>query len=114
MNKKISLLLSITFVLCAASCSSQSIKRKPSSTDTLDAFLGERLEPGEDQLIAGVEKNIQDMLVRDNPSPSKTQPMPRDAHAKGHGCVKAFFKVDNHLLPDAQKVGIFKEDGHEF
>lgn len=36
------------------------------------------------------------------------RPSMRDAHAKGHGCVKARFAVDPDL-PDALRVGVFAE-----
>jgi hypothetical protein len=37
----------------------------------------------------------------------------RDAHAKGHGCVLASFKVDDHVQPQFQ-YGVFREPGKEF
>lgn len=35
--------------------------------------------------------------------------VPRDAHAKAHGCYKARFIVNNSNLTESQKVGIFAE-----
>ncbi|MEZ4474189.1 MAG: catalase family protein [bacterium] len=42
------------------------------------------------------------------------RPALRDAHPKAHGCVKAFFEVENEALPASMRVGVFAEDGHEF
>lgn len=44
---------------------------------------------------------------------SGQRPALRDAHPKAHGCVKAFFEIDNSALPDSMKVGIFANDGKD-
>jgi hypothetical protein len=41
------------------------------------------------------------------------RPALRDAHPKAHGCVKAFFQVDNQALPQSMRVGIFANDGKD-
>ncbi|MCB9537456.1 MAG: catalase family protein [Myxococcales bacterium] len=41
------------------------------------------------------------------------RPALRDAHPKAHGCVRAFFEVDNDALPADMRVGIFANDGKE-
>lgn len=41
------------------------------------------------------------------------RPALRDAHPKAHGCVKAFFEIDNTALPASMRVGIFANDGKD-
>jgi hypothetical protein len=40
----------------------------------------------------------------------KYKKIPRDAHAKSHGCYKGKFIVDNKLLPPEHRLGVFKEN----
>jgi hypothetical protein len=39
------------------------------------------------------------------------RPALRDAHPKAHGCVRAFFEIDNQALPASMRTGIFAHDG---
>jgi hypothetical protein len=41
------------------------------------------------------------------------RPALRDAHPKSHGCVRAFFEVDNSALPESMRLGVFANDGKE-
>ncbi len=99
---------------CASKDSaSVSHSRLPSSQTTLrendegiDAFLNEEYEPNENASIQKVIDEAMIALKRDYSPPH----IPRDAHAKSHGCLKASFTVDNSSLPEDLKVGIFGEN----
>src|SRR5579883_1672458 len=60
----------------------------------------------EDAVIQAIEQISLNLLKADYPG--NIRPARRDAHAKHHGCVKATFTVETNL-PDAFKVGIFRE-----
>ncbi len=60
--------------------------------------------PGEAACIQDLAERLKAKIIRDNP----TGIMRRDAHPKMHGVVKAEFTVKSGL-PDALRVGIFKE-----
>lgn len=67
----------------------------------------ERIMPGEAEAIDKVREGGERFIRKtyaDNP------PARRDAHAKAHGCVKAFFEVDNRALDIDEQVGIFAEN----
>ncbi|MBE9178382.1 catalase family protein [Oculatella sp. LEGE 06141] len=65
--------------------------------------------PGEDAVIAELERISVELLKRDYPA--NVRPARRDAHAKHHGCVKGKLSIEADL-PIALKVGIFKEPRH--
>ena len=67
-----------------------------------DASLGERLYPNEEDLAQRLSLVIDETVRRQYPSGTAR----RDAHAKGHGCVKAEFRVDENLYPRFAK-GVF-------
>jgi hypothetical protein len=60
-----------------------------------DAFLGDRPYPNEEDLAQRLSLVIDETVRRQYPSGTAR----RDAHAKGHGCVKAEFRVDENLDP---------------
>ena len=66
-----------------------------------DAFLGERLYPNEEGLAHRLSLVI-DETIRRQYRPGTAR---RDAHAKGHGCVRAEFRVDENLNPRFAKIG---------
>jgi len=72
------------------------------SYPNIDAELGERLYPNEmsiaDDLSVIIEETIRKQYAAGGAR--------RDAHPKAHGCVKAEFRVFEHL-PDALAKGIF-------
>jgi hypothetical protein len=63
---------------------------------------GEIVPPGESEDIAAIVALIE-AHVREA---AKNGPAPRDAHAKGHGCVRAEFRVLDDLPADL-RVGLF-------
>ena len=67
-----------------------------------DAFLGERLYPNEEELAQRLSLVIDETVRRQYQSGTAR----RDAHAKGHGCVRAAFRVDENLDPRFAK-GVF-------
>ncbi len=67
-----------------------------------DAFLGERLHPNEEALAERLASVI-DETIRRQYKPGTAR---RDAHPKGHGCVRAEFRVDENLEPRFAK-GVF-------
>ncbi len=71
----------------------------------------ERWTPEDEQLAAEVIQRMQAGLEARTAS---GQPMPRDAHPKAHGCVKAFFEVDAQALPAELRKGVFAHQGESF
>src|ERR1700692_686561 len=67
-----------------------------------DAFLGERLNPNEEKLAQRLSLVI-DETIRRQYRPGSAR---RDAHPKGHGCVRAEFRIDENLDPRFAK-GVF-------
>jgi hypothetical protein len=73
-----------------------------SASDTFPPINGEVIPPGEAEATRAVLKLVEGK-VREA---AKSAPARRDAHPKGHGCVKAGFEIlDN--LPPALRVGLF-------
>lgn len=72
----------------------------------LDTDLGESTVDGEVDKI----KELEDYAIKGLKKDFKKAPMTRDVHAKHHGCVKAFFKVDSSNLPPELRVGVFSEN----
>jgi hypothetical protein len=89
-----------------------------------DAPMGEHVTPNEDFLTAEIVRSAIDVSIQDRtkliqnaaaheppPSTDKTAPgfrthnYQRDVHTKGHGCVKATFKVDR--VPPQFAFGVF-------
>jgi hypothetical protein len=67
-----------------------------------DSFLGERLNPNEEKLAQRLSLVIDETLRRQYlPGTAR-----RDAHPKGHGCVRAEFHVEENLDPRFAK-GVF-------
>lgn len=69
----------------------------------IDTGLGEVAETDENNSIKEVINAALDALERDYKAPH----VPRDAHAKSHGCLHATFEVNNSSLPEALRVGVF-------
>lgn len=97
------------FVIAACSSQTQrgpgSVPRAP-QMEGIDTALGEELEPNEDASIQKVFDEAMVALRRDFRPPN----IPRDAHAKSHGCLTASFTVNNKNLPPELRVGLFSEN----
>lgn len=101
-------------ILVLNACASKSIsQRDPSSVsrdivsiEGIDEFLGEEYEKNENQEIQNVINAAMVALRRDYKSPH----VPRDAHAKSHGCLQASFSVNNKNLPKELRVGLFSSN----
>lgn len=81
----------------------------------LDESLGEKLWPNEQRDIKATSEIIETFLKRRH-AEGRTDPRGRvrylrDAHAKGHGCVKGDFAVRADV-PEDLKVGVFAEEKH--
>jgi hypothetical protein len=81
----------------------------------LDTSLGEQLWPNEQRDIKATAEIIETFIKR-RQAEGRTDPRGkvrymRDAHAKGHGCVKGDFAVRADI-PDDMKVGVFAEAQH--
>lgn len=72
----------------------------------------EQFEGGSFQSEKAINDNIIDvsidMLKRQIGTYEGFDKVPRDAHAKSHGCAKANFVVNNRLIPREHRKGIFK------
>jgi len=68
---------------------------------------------GEEQLLPGevaASERIVERASREVIEKAKVNGLARrDAHAKAHGCVKAFVEVDPSKLTSAERVGVFAE-----
>lgn len=101
------LFLSATLSSCSTS-KKQNWARDPNSYEKyaeIDIEMGESLEPNEAQSIQKVIDEAMYALKRDFRAPN----IPRDAHAKSHGCLKGFFDVDAKNLPQQLRLGLFAE-----
>jgi hypothetical protein len=81
----------------------------------LDESLGEKLWPNEQADIKATSEIIETFIKR-RQAEGRTDPRGRvrylrDAHAKGHGCVKGDFAVRADV-PEDLKVGVFAEEKH--
>jgi catalase len=78
-----------------------------SSDDTLPPINGEVIPPGEAEatraVLQVVEAKVRDAARTDPPAR-------RDAHPKGHGCVRAEFRILDNLPPEL-RVGLFATPG---
>lgn len=74
-----------------------------------DPYLGEKMQPYEGERAMQIANSIQESLTRQW---SDGDFMPRDAHAKAHGCVKALFRVEDDLHPNLAH-GVF-QPGREY
>jgi hypothetical protein len=78
----------------------------------LDEQLGEKLWPNEERDIKATSEIITTFIKRRQAEGRKDMTgrvsYMRDAHAKGHGCVKGDFEVRANV-PEDLKVGVFKE-----
>ena len=99
MNKKMILIWSTTIFLAALGTTGAF-----ANDLGLDTDLGEKLWPGEDASIQSMANTISQLLEKRFSEGQR--PAIRDAHAKGHGCVKADFKVEEKLDP-ALTQGVF-------
>lgn len=81
----------------------------------LDESLGEKLWPNEQRDIKATSEIIQQFIRRRQLEGRKDQRgrvrFMRDAHAKGHGCVKGDFAVRGDIPADL-KVGVFETERH--
>ncbi len=87
-----------------------SISSNSTSGYQIDTDLGEKLDPNE----AASTKIIEADFIQTLKDHTKNPPTQRPVHAKHHGVVKATFKIDNHLIDDKYKVGVFAENNKEY
>jgi hypothetical protein len=71
----------------------------------IDANLGEKLWPKEQETADEIACTIEDQIHHDYPIGKR--PVRRDAHPKAHGCVKAVFAIDPNIQPDLAH-GVFR------
>jgi hypothetical protein len=76
-------------------------------TFAADSF--EAVPPGEAEATAQIAAVIGGTVAKDQ---KETGSAHRDAHAKAHGCVRAQFRVNEHLPPELRQ-GVFQE-GREY
>lgn len=116
-NKKITLsLLSLTILLFSCgqnqdidtdgvniinTASNQTVTK-----NQLDTAAGEKPAENEEAYTTKIEKDFLQTLKNQTKEP----PTKRAVHAKHHGVVKAYFKVDNRLLDIKDRVGIFAQN----
>jgi hypothetical protein len=100
----------LALVLVACSSQTENLLREPSSArpvllkvEEIDRGLGEQYENNEDASIQKVFDEAMVALKRDFHPPR----VPRDAHAKSHGCLTGSFTVNNKRLPPSLRVGLF-------
>jgi hypothetical protein len=92
--------LAVTAASSAATCIAAA--EPPPPYPVPDAFLGERLNPNEEELAERLSLVIDETLRRQyRPGTAR-----RDAHPKAHGCLKADFRVDENIDPRFAK-GVF-------
>ncbi|MBY0516352.1 MAG: catalase family protein [Bacteriovoracaceae bacterium] len=107
-------IVTLTLITLLSSCASNketdrgpgSVSMQTLNEPTIDVALNEEYEPNEDQAIQNVIHEAMVALKRDYHPPH----VPRDAHAKSHGCLQASFTVKNQNLPADLRVGVFKEN----
>lgn len=101
--------LAVVLLCFIAACAHTLTDRDPSSVaaapvwDAIDRYLGEEHEVDEENAIARVIREAMVALRRDYRPPH----VPRDAHAKSHGCLTGSFTVNNANLPAPLRVGVF-------
>jgi hypothetical protein len=66
----------------------------------LSAAPYETVPAGEDAAVAQIAGMIGEQVSKDK---TETGTAHRDAHAKAHGCVRAEFKVEEHLPPELRQ-----------
>ena len=115
MNNLTKALIAVSFasaagVACSTLNKNSSGQRNPSTQnyidEGIDTALGEVLEPNEDASIQKVIDEAMVALTRDYHAPR----VPRDAHAKSHGCLQSEFMVNNRNLPPDLRSGLFAEN----
>jgi hypothetical protein len=105
--------LLVIFVI--ASCSNQNVPNSRAISSALDEneidLKFEEYEGGSHVSEKAVHKKITDFSLQmlEN-NRSKYKKIPRDAHAKSHGCYKGKFIVNNNNLPKEYRLGVFKEN----
>jgi hypothetical protein len=77
-----------------------------STIDPLPPINGEVIPPGEAEATRRTVQLIESKVR----AAAKTGPAMRDAHPKGHGCVKASFRILDNLPPEL-RVGLFASPG---
>lgn len=100
------ILWSLLLAGCATPVSTERLPSSIPSDEGLDSYLGEVPEPHEVQSIQKVINEAMHALKRDHKPPR----VPRDAHAKSHGCLQASFSVNNKALPPELRVGVFAQN----
>lgn len=103
-----------SLVIVLVGCASHHLTTRGPSNDEsdsaynqgIDKHLGEEYEERELDAIQDVMNEAMIALSRDFKAPK----VPRDAHAKSHGCLNASFSINNQELPAALRVGLFAEN----
>jgi hypothetical protein len=103
MQKKMRPLFAVlAAAVAAAAATGTEAAEAANSYPVPDTFLGERLNPNEEQLAQRLASVIDETVRRQYQSGAAR----RDAHPKAHGCVRAEFDVEDNLEPRFAK-GIF-------
>lgn len=100
----------VGFMLIAIIGCSVAINGRAGARTALETGYGERVSPDEAALESEMAALSVGILKRDSPGKS---PMPRDAHAKHHGCARARFAVDKEV-PLGFRAGVLSEPGKEY
>lgn len=109
--KKIALFTTASILI---GCAGHEIhQRSPSSESSesayyqgIDTYLNEEYEDRELDHIQSTIDAAMEALSRDFKAPR----VPRDAHAKSHGCLTSSFTVNNANLPPKLRVGLFAQN----
>lgn len=107
------LLLSLLVLGCANVNSKSNLAEvnRPSPGDSKLDPKFESYEGGSEAHEKVIHQKIIDFSIQMlKKNRSKYPKIPRDAHAKSHGCFRAKFIVDNKFLHPTHRVGVFKEN----
>lgn len=105
----ITLGLSAAVVATAQSITFEEVAKIAGTLGAFNLKINPRFEREEKQEIAltlGVAKNMFRVQMA-------TEPQSRDAHAKGHGCVRAELKIESQI-PKSIQAGLFAQSGMTF
>jgi len=76
----------------------------------IDKYLGEEYEGGSKENEDKIIKELAALSLRSLKKRHPEGHIPRDVHAKSHGCLFGTMQVENIDLPDDLRVGLFKRN----